>query len=218
MQQTGAWLYAAVASPLIDFFARYGALAVLILLFIGSYRLTDFTMGTMTNSFYVDRGYTLTQIGTVVKVYGLIASITGIVVAGLVIVRIGLLRALVVGSLMIMASNVGFSLLARTAHPGLLGLGLVNAFDNLAQALHGTALIAYLSSLTSARYTATQYALFSSLYALPSKLLEGFSGFIAEALGYPDFFLYTASLSVPALLLLWVLARRGQLRAAPSSA
>jgi PAT family beta-lactamase induction signal transducer AmpG len=218
LQQTGAWLYAAVASPLIDFFARYGALAVLILLFIGSYRLTDFTMGTMTNSFYVDRGYTLTQIGTVVKVYGLIASITGIVVAGLVIVRIGLLRALVVGSLMIMASNVGFSLLARTAHPGLLGLGLVNAFDNLAQALHGTALIAYLSSLTSARYTATQYALFSSLYALPSKLLEGFSGFIAEALGYPDFFLYTASLSVPALLLLWVLARRGQLRAASSSA
>lgn len=214
LQNTGAWIYGAVVCPLVDFFARHGvAAAVLILLFIGTYRLTDFTMGTMTNPFYVDRGYTLTQIGTVVKVYGLAASIIGILVAGFVIVRIGLLRALILGSCLVMLSNVGFSLLARAEHPGLLGLGLVNAFDNLAQALHGTALIAFLSSLTSARYTATQYALFSSLYALPSKLLEGFSGFIADALGYPHFFLYTASLSLPALLFLLVLARRGEVAA-----
>lgn len=212
LRSAGAWIYGAVVCPLVDFFARHGvATAVLILLFIGSYRLTDFTMGTMTNPFYIDRGYTLTQIGTVVKVYGVAASIVGILAAGFVIVRIGLLRALILGSCMIILSNLGFSLLARVEHPGLLGLGLVNAFDNLAQALHGTALIAFLSSLTSARYTATQYALFSSLYALPSKLLEGFSGFIAEALGYPHFFLYTASLSIPALLLLIVLVRRGQL-------
>jgi PAT family beta-lactamase induction signal transducer AmpG len=96
-----------------------------------------------------------------------------------------------------MLSNVGFSLLARAAAPTLLELGLVNAFDNLAQAMHGTALIAFLSSLTSARYTATQYALFSSLYALPGKILEGLSGFVVDAIGYPWFFLYTASLSVP---------------------
>jgi PAT family beta-lactamase induction signal transducer AmpG len=167
-------------------------------------------MGSMTNSFYVDRGYTLTQIAAVVKFYGLMASIAGVILAGVVITRIGLLRSLILGSVMVMMSNIGFSLLARATTPGLLGLGLVNGFDNLALALHGTALIAFLSSLTSARYTATQYALFSSLYALLGKLLEGFSGFVVDAIGYPNFFLYTASLSIPALLLMIFLVRRDQ--------
>ena len=161
------------------------------------------------NSFYIDRGYTLTQIAAVVKLYGLAMSLVGVVIAGVVIARFGLLRSLVAGSIMIMLSNIGFSMLARATAPSLLDLGLVNAFDNLAQAMHGTALIAFLSSLTSARYTATQYALFSSLYALPGKILEGLSGFVVDAIGYRSFFLYTASLSLPALLLLWLLVRRG---------
>jgi PAT family beta-lactamase induction signal transducer AmpG len=212
LQQAGAWFVGAVVCPLLDFFGRYGALlAVITLLFMGSYRLTEFTMGSMANSFYIDRGYTLTQIAAVVKLYGLAMSLVGVVIAGFVIARLGLLRSLIVGSVMIMLSNIGFSLLARAATPTLLDLGLVNAFDNLAQAMHATALIAFLSSLTSARYTATQYALFSSLYALPGKILEGLSGFVVDAVGYPWFFLYTASLSVPALLLLWYLATRGQL-------
>ena len=212
LQQAGAWIIGAVVCPLIDFFSRYGAwLAVITLLFMGSYRLTEFTMGSMTNSFYIDRGYTLTQIAAVVKLYGLAMSLVGVVLAGFVITRLGLLRSLITGSVMIILSNIGFSLLARAAAPTLLELGLVNAFDNLAQAMHGTALIAFLSSLTSARYTATQYALFSSLYALPGKILEGLSGFVVDAIGYPSFFLYTASLSVPALLLLWYLATRGTL-------
>jgi len=211
LQQAGAWFMGAVICPLIDFFTRYGAaLAVLALLFMGSYRLTEFTMGSMANSFYIDRGYTLTQIAAVVKLYGLAMSLVGVVIAGVVVARLGLLRALVIGSVMIMMSNIGFSMLARAAEPSLLGLGLVNGFDNLAQAMHGTALIAFLSSLTSARYTATQYALFSSLYALPGKILEGFSGFVVDAIGYPWFFLYTAALSVPALLLLWWLSGRMQ--------
>ncbi|HEV7433113.1 MAG TPA: hypothetical protein VGN77_08715, partial [Steroidobacteraceae bacterium] len=177
-----------------------------------------FTMGSMANSFYIDRGYSLTQIAAVVKLYGLAMSLVGVVIAGIVIARLGLLRSLVAGSLMIMLSNIGFSLLARAAAPTLLDLGLVNAFDNLAQAMHGTALIAFLSSLTSARYTATQYALFSSLYALPGKILEGLSGFVVDAIGYPWFFLYTASLSVPALLLLWFLAKHGLLARAGTPA
>ena len=200
--------------PLLDFFGRYGAaLAIITLLFMGSYRLTEFTMGSMANSFYIDRGYTLPQIAAVVKLYGLAMSLVGVVIAGYVISRLGLLRSLIIGSVMIMLSNIGFSLLARALAPSLLELGLVNAFDNLAQAMHGTALIAFLSSLTSARYTATQYALFSSLYALPGKILEGLSGFVVDAAGYPLFFLYTASLSLPALLLLWWLVRRGQFAA-----
>jgi PAT family beta-lactamase induction signal transducer AmpG len=219
LQQAGAWIVGAVVSPLIDFFSRYGAaLAMITLLFMGSYRLTEFTMGSMANTFYIDRGYTLTQIAAVVKLYGLAMSLVGVVIAGYVIARLGLLRSLIVGSVMIMLSNLGFSLLARAASPTLLELGLVNAFDNLAQAMHGTALIAFLSSLTSARYTATQYALFSSLYALPGKILEGLSGFVVDAVGYPWFFLYTASLSVPALLLLWYLATRGLLTRAPAPA
>jgi len=217
LQQAGAWIISAVVCPLIDFFSRYGALlAVITLLFMGSYRLTEFTMGSMSNTFYIDRGYTLTQIAAVVKLYGLAMSLVGVVIAGFVIARLGLLRSLITGSVMIMLSNIGFSLLARAAAPTLLDLGLVNAFDNLAQAMHGTALIAFLSSLTSARYTATQYALFSSLYALPGKILEGLSGFVVDAVGYPWFFLYTASLSVPALLLLWYLATRSML--APAAA
>jgi len=211
LRNAGAWFMGAVICPLIDFFARYGAaLAVVALLFMGSYRLTEFTMGSMSNSFYIDRGYSLTQIAAVVKLYGLAMSLVGVVIAGVVVARLGLLRALIAGSVMIMLSNVGFSMLARAAEPSLLGLGLVNGFDNLAQAMHGTALIAFLSSLTSARYTATQYALFSSLYALPGKILEGLSGFVVDAVGYPWFFLYTASLSIPALLLLWWLNGRMQ--------
>ena len=210
LRQAGAWFVGAVVCPLLDFFARYGAaLAIIALLFMGSYRLTEFTMGSMANSFYIDRGYTLTQIAAVVKLYGLAMSLVGVVIAGVVIARFGLLRSLVAGSIMIMLSNIGFSMLAHAAQPSLLDLGLVNAFDNLAQAMHGTALIAFLSSLTSARYTATQYALFSSLYALPGKILEGLSGFVVDAIGYRSFFLYTASLSLPALLLLWLLVRRG---------
>ena len=219
LQQAGAWFVGAVVCPLLDFFGRYGALlAAITLLFMGSYRLTEFTMGSMANSFYIDRGYSLPQIAAVVKLYGLAMSLVGVVIAGFAIARLGLLRSLVAGSLMIMLSNIGFSLLARAAAPTLVDLGLVNAFDNLAQAMHGTALIACLSSLTSARYTATQYALFSSLYALPGKVLEGLSGFVVDAVGYPWFFLYTASLSVPALLLLWYLATRGQLARAVTPA
>ena len=219
LQHAGAWFMGAIVCPLIDFFSRYGAaLAIIILLFMGSYRLTEFTMGSMANTFYIDRGYSLPQIAAVVKLYGLAMSLVGVVIAGFVIARVGLLRSLIAGSVMIMLSNVGFSLLARAAAPTLLELGLVNAFDNLAQAMHGTALIAFLSSLTSARYTATQYALFSSLYALPGKILEGLSGFVVDAIGYPWFFLYTASLSVPALLLLWYLVtRRSLVLAGPSA-
>jgi PAT family beta-lactamase induction signal transducer AmpG len=214
LQQAGAWFFGAIACPLIDFFSRYGtALAVVTLLFMGTYRLTEFASGSMYNTFYIDRGYTLTQIATVVKLYGLAMSLVGVVLAGIFVARFGLLRSLIVGSLMIMASNLGFSLLARADAPTLLGLGLVNGFDNLAQAMHGTALIAFLSSLTSARYTATQYALFSSLYALPGKYLEGLSGKVVDAIGYQQFFIYTATLSIPALLLLVYLVRHGQLQA-----
>jgi PAT family beta-lactamase induction signal transducer AmpG len=209
LQAFGANFIGAVVCPLTDFFARYGLkLAVVVLLLVGSYRLTEFTMGSMANPFYIDHGYTLGQIATIVKAFGLPVSMVGVVVGGLLVAKAGLRFTLFLGSALIIASNLSFALLATTAGPTLVGLAIANSLDNLAQGVHGTALIAFLSGMTSARYTATQYALFSSFYALPGKLLEGTSGFVVDAIGYPLFFTYTASLSIPGILLLLWLARR----------
>jgi PAT family beta-lactamase induction signal transducer AmpG len=207
-RSVGAQFIGAVVCPLTDFLGRYRAVtAAMLLLLIGSYRLTDFSMGGMANTFYIDHHYTLDEIATVVKTIGLALSMVGVVLSGLVITRYGIVRALVLGSCLIISSNLAFAWLATTSGPTLIGLGFANGLDAMALALHGTALIAFLSALTSARYTATQYALFSSLYALPAKLLEGLSGRVVDHFGYPHFFIYTASLSIPALLLLWILCR-----------
>lgn len=210
LRNLGASFIGAVICPFTDYFARYGLrLAMVTLLLVCTYRLTEFTMGSMANPFYIDHGYTLVEIALVVKAIGWPVSMVGVLIAGFLVAKAGLRFALFLGSFLIAASNLGFALLATTDAPLLAGLGLVNGLDNLAQAVHGTALIAFLSGLTSTRYTATQYALFSSLYAIFGKLLEGTSGFVVDAIGYPAFFTYTASLSIPGLLLLVWLARGG---------
>jgi len=209
LRHAGAWLLGAVACPVLDFFARYGAaLGLLIFAFIGSYRLTDYTMGAMANPFYLDLGFTLKQIAAVVKIYGTLLSVAGILVGGLAVVRLGRTRSLLLGSVLVMISNVSFSILAAHGQPSVAGLATVISLDNFAQGVHGTALIAFMSSLTSASYTATQYAVLSSLYALPGKLLMGTSGIVVDHIGYPTFFLYTAALSIPALVVLYLLSRR----------
>jgi PAT family beta-lactamase induction signal transducer AmpG len=212
----GAQFVGAVVCPLTDFIGRFPVrIAALLLLLIGSYRLTDFAMGVMANPFYIDHGYTLGQIATVVKFVGLALSMIGVVLSGVVIARYGIVRALVLGSTLIISSNLAFAWLATTAGPTIVGLGFANGLDAMALALHGTALIAFLSALTSSRYTATQYALFSSWYALPGKLLEGASGHVVDRIGYPHFFMYTASLSIPALLLIYLLTRPAHRHALP---
>lgn len=209
LKRAGGWFFGAVICPFVDFMSRYGwALGLLIFSFICTYRLTDFAMGVMANPFYLDQGYTLKEIAAVVKTSGFAMSIVGVVLGGAVVARIGTVRALVLGSVLIIISNLGFSVLALQAERTLVGLAIVNGLDNLALGVHGTTLIAFLSSLTSARYTATQYALLSSLYALPGKLLMGLSGFVVDAVDYPMFFVYTASLSLPGLILLYFLIRR----------
>jgi PAT family beta-lactamase induction signal transducer AmpG len=209
LRHAGATVIGAVVCPFMDFFERQGSTsAVLVLLLVGTYHFTDYAMGSMINPFYIDHGYTLAQIATIVKIVGLSVGLFATVLAGLLIVRYGMLVGLVLGSVLILCSNLGFALLAHTAGPTALGLGLANALDNLALATQGIALIALLSSLTSPKYTATQYALFSSFYALTGKTLEGTSGFVVHAIGYVHFFVYTASLSIPPLLLLFWLSRR----------
>ncbi len=209
LQKAGAWLFGAVICPLTDFFGRYGApFALASLAFIGLYQIAEFTMGSMSNPFYIDHHYTLEQIALVVKVYGFSLSIAGVFLAGLLVARIGLARSLAAGILLSILSNLTYWLLATTRTPTLLGLGFANGIDNLALSVQGVTLIAFMSGLTSPKYTATQYALFASLYTLPGKLLEGTSGFVVERIGYPHFFLYTASLCIPGLLLLAWLWRR----------
>ncbi len=214
LRAAGAWFLGAVLCPLLDFFARYGApLGLLIFAFIGTYRLTDYTMGTMANPFYLDLGFTLKQIAAVAKIYGSLLSVVGIVVGGLAVARLGRTRSLVLGSVLVICSNIAFSYLAARGEPSVPGLALVISLDNFALGVHGTALIAFMSSLTSASYTATQYAVLSSVYALPGKLLMGTSGLVVDHIGYPPFFLYTAALSLPALLLLYLLSRRADFAA-----
>lgn len=209
LRTAGAWFIAAVVLPLVDFFARYGlALGLLILAFVGSYRLTDFTMGVMSNPFYLDTGFTVKQIAAVVKFYGLAMSIAGVLLGGVAVAKLGRVRALVLGSVLVICSNLGYAAFASLGRPDVMGLAAIVSLDNLAIGVHGTALIAFLSSLTSAKYTATQYALLSSVYALPGKLLMGTSGFVVDAINYPSFFLYTAALSLPGLALLLILVRR----------
>jgi PAT family beta-lactamase induction signal transducer AmpG len=210
MRQLGAWFVGAVVCPFVDFFTRYGTkLAILMLAFIASYRLTDFTMGVMANPFYLDVGYTLKQIAAVAKGYGVIMSILGTILGGVAVARLGTVKSLALGSILVIASNLMFMTLAFQNSASIVGLATVISADNLAMGVAGTALIAYLSSLTSASYTATQYALFSSMYALPGKLLMGTSGFVVDAVGYPWFFVYTSALGIPALAMLYFVWRSG---------
>jgi PAT family beta-lactamase induction signal transducer AmpG len=209
LRTLGSTFIGAVVCPLADFFTRNGwKLGALLFAFICTYRMADYAMGVMANPFYLDQGYTLKEIAAVVKAFGLVSSLTGVVIGGIIVARLGVLRALFVGAALVMLSSINFSLLATADGKSIVALALVNSFDNLSLGVHGTSLIAFLASLTSARYTATQYAVLSSIYALPGKLLMGTSGMVVDRIGYPTFFLYTASLSLPALLLLFLVARR----------
>lgn len=205
----GAWIVETIVCPFVDFFYRFGPrIGALILLFAGCYRLTDFTMGVMSNPFYLAMGFSLKEIAAVAKGFGLFTQLLGAVIGGLVVARMGTMRALLVGIVLVIATNMGFFALSISESPGLIGLATAIGADNLAMGVAGTALVAYLSGLTNPAYTATQYALFSSFYALPGKLLMGGSGFVVDSVGWPLFFVYTSILGLPALIMLVLLTRK----------
>lgn len=208
LRSAGARVVEAVVLPFVDFFARNGmAFGWLILAFVGCFRLTDITMGVMSNPYYLDMGYTKLDIALIAKGYGILASVAGIVIGGIAMARLGVMRALLLGGVLVILSNLAFASLAFQQEPSLLRLALVISGDNLAYNIAGTAFIAYLSGLTNTAYTATQYALFSSLFTLPGKIIAGGSGFVVEAVGYPWFFVYTSALGLPALALIIYLNR-----------
>ncbi len=195
------WLSRAIVEPVSDFFRRNGRQALLILLFIGLYRISDITMGVMANPFYLDSGYSKTEIAEVSKLFGFFMTIAGAALGGVLVVRFGVAKILFPGAVLIALTNLLFAVLAGM-EPDLGALALVISADNLSGGLATAAFIAYLSGLTSTAYTATQYALFSSLMTLPAKFIGGFSGLAVDSFGsYPLFFVYTAAMGIPAILI-----------------
>lgn len=197
--RAGTWLYAAIVAPFVDFVVRFKWLAIFILALIGLYRLTDFVMGFMANPFYIEMGYSLSDIANISKLYGIWVTLGGALIAGLAANRFGLYPVLLLGAVLGAGSNLAFAWLSTLNEPGLTELIAAITIENLSGGWAGTALIAYMSSLTNRAFSATQYALFSSFYALPGKLFGGVSGFMVEAVGFTQFYLITALIGVPAI-------------------
>lgn len=201
------WLIGAIVCPFVDFFSRNGHMALVILAFIGLYRVTDITMGAMANPFYLELGFTLGQIANVSGIYGVAMTILGGVLGGVLVPRYGVMRVLLAGAILAALTNLLFAVLALLG-PELWMLVVTISADNLAGGLAISAFIAYLSSLTNTAYTATQYALFSSLMTLPGKVIGGAAGAVVDALGWPLFFVYSCLIGIPAMLLVVYLMRR----------
>lgn len=188
-------------APLKDFFNRYPLrLAVLFLLLIGLYRISDIVLGVISSVFYQDLGYSKSEIATIVKTFGLFMTIAGGFLGGILSVRFGVIRILFVGALLTVITNLLFVVLAKVGHDPLM-LYVVISADNLTAGLASAAFIAFLSSLTNIKFTAVQYALFSSLMTLVPKILGGYSGSIVDSVGYVNFFIVASLIGVPVLFL-----------------
>lgn len=223
-----SWFYGAVVAPFIDFFRRHGWIGLLILAMIGLYRLPDFIMGTMARPMY-RQSFSLVEIGTMSGLIGVWVTIAGALIGGFFVFRFGIMRSLFFGLFAVIAGNVAYALLAASGH-NIPMFATAIVIENIAAGFAGTALLAYMSSLTNAAFTATQYALFSSFYALPGKLLGGLSGVFVDWLalhrhafeawlprlavlpdkvvGFVPFFVATALTGLPALVLLILVYRR----------
>jgi PAT family beta-lactamase induction signal transducer AmpG len=194
----------AVKAPFMDLYGRYGRLLAVILVLCALYRMSDFLAGVMSNPLYVDLGFSKAQIASVAKVYGVWVGIIGAFAGGIVVARYGLFRAMLAGAATQAISHLVFAWLSAQG-ASLSALVVAISIDNFSQSFAGTILVTYMSGLTGAGFAATQYALLSSLYALPGKLVAGGSGFVVEAFGYATFFTMTAAICVPvALLVIWV--------------
>jgi PAT family beta-lactamase induction signal transducer AmpG len=200
-----AWLHSAVIAPFAEFLARPGWL--LVLAFILLYKFGDALAGVMGNPFYVELGFSKIEIANVTKAFGLGATIAGGFVGGLLVSRLGILRSLWICGLLQMASNLMFVVQALVGYD-LAVLTLTIGLENLAGGMGTAAFVAYLSSLCNLAYTATQYALLSSLAAFGRTLLSSSGGWLADQVDWVSFFLLTTLAALPGLVLLWWLGRR----------
>jgi PAT family beta-lactamase induction signal transducer AmpG len=201
-----AWLHNTLIGPFAEFIGRYKWQAILILALISIYRISDVVMGIMANPFYVDMGYTKMEVASVSKIYGVVMTLAGAFIGGVMSMRIGVMRVLMLGAILSAGSNLLFSWLAGHGHDVNALIFVVSA-DNLSSGIASAAFIAYLSSLTNINYSATQYALFSSMMLLLPKFLAGYSGTYVDKFGYANFFTATAMLGVPVVILVWFASR-----------
>jgi PAT family beta-lactamase induction signal transducer AmpG len=200
------WVRGVLIEPFADFLRRHRWHAALILALIAVYRISDVVMGIMANPFYVDMGYTKDEVAAVTKLYGVAMTLAGAFVGGALALRFGVMRILMLGALLSALTNLLFAWLAGHGH-SLPALIAVVSADNLASGIASAAFVGYLSGLTNVSYSATQYALFSSLMLLLPKFLAGFSGNFVDAFGYAIFFTGTALLGLPVLLLVALASR-----------
>jgi PAT family beta-lactamase induction signal transducer AmpG len=206
LQKAGKWLEAGVVGPIVDFFKRYGRFAAVVLVFMAVFRISDYVLGVLANPFYLYIGFTKSQIATVAKLYGLWVALFGIGAGGWAVLKFGIERCLISATILIASTNLFFAVLVLSG-PDLWMLGVTISFDNFAQGFGGTVFIAYLSSLTNMSFTATQYALFSSLSTFLGKLTAGFSGNVQEAIGWFWFFVYASAVGIPSIILSIIIVR-----------
>ncbi len=189
-------------APVKDFFSRYGvSVAFLLLALVGFYRISDIVLGVISNVFYQDLGYSKVEIASVSKTFGLLMTIVGGFLGGLLSVRFGVMKILFLGALLSSVTNLLFMWLAQTGY-NMQILYIVISADNISAGLASAAFIAFLSRLTNITFTAVQYAIFSSLMTLLPKILGGYSGTMVDGMGYSNFFLTTALMGVPVLVLI----------------
>jgi PAT family beta-lactamase induction signal transducer AmpG len=208
-----AWFGGAVISPFVEFFRRNGSFGLVLLALILTFNISDRVLGIMANPFYLDLGFTKSEIASVAKIFGFVMTIVGAALGGLLVARYGNLRTMLLAAVLLALTNLMFIGLA-VAGKDLRLLVFTISGDNLSMGLAGVAFIAYLSSLTNQAYTATQYALFSSLMSVVGKFISGWSGVVVDAWGYAAFFGYAAATGLPAILLIIYMIRRGDSRAA----
>ena len=193
--------------PIQDFFQRYGvATAWLLLGLIGLYRMSDIVLGAISNVFYYDMLFTKSQVGLISKTFGLVMIILGGVLGGVLAFRYGVMRILLLGAILSSGTNLLFLLLAQIGNSVPMLVTVILA-DNLAAGIAGTAFVAFLSALTNINFTAMQYAIFSSLMTLLPKMLGGYSGSMVDSIGYPQFFIFTALLGLPVIVLILLASR-----------
>ena len=191
-------------NPIVNFLTRYGKFAFLILLLISLYRIADVVMGVMANIFYLEKGYKISEIATFSKFFGVFATIAGGFIGGYCSYRFGTMKALFFGALIAALSNLLFAWLA-VSQISINFLITVITADNISSGFAGAAFVIYLSGLTSIKFTATQYALFSSIMLFLPKLIAGYAGGWVDIMGYANFFSLTALLGLPVLfLIIWI--------------
>ena len=201
-----SWVYTASILPFVDFFKRFGSGAILILLLISCYRISDIVMGIMANVFYVDMGFDKAEIAYISKIYGLIMTLVGAAFGGVLLARFGTLKILFLGALLVALTNLLFAWQAVVGYHVPM-LTMVISIDNFSAGIATAAFIAYLSSLTSSGYSATQYALLSSIMLLFPKFIAGFSGAYVDSFGYVNFFIAASLIGFPVLLLIALVAK-----------